>query len=182
MIEILYSIENIIINQIINSLMPISISMQLLINFISMFFFTGGTSLSDDFTKNSNLHSNARIYRGQDAPKNKYPFYVDLFITFHNAKDGNGEKLMKHGSGVLISKIHILTTAHIFYPYKGKKKYVKDTYKGEAYAGGLDVAAFNNGTSDDVEMIEFYDDDVTLYPSNQSPGENKIIAYFILRD
>ena len=169
------------INQIINSLMPISIKMRFLNNFISMFFFTGGILPSNEITKN-NSHSNARIYRGQDAPKNKYPFYVDLFITFDNAKDKNGEKLMKHGSGVLISKIHILTTAHIFYPYKGKKKYVKDTYKGEAYAGGLHVAAFNNGTSDDVEMIEFYDDDVTLYPNNQSPGENKIIAYFILRD
>ena len=139
---------------------------------ISMFLCTVMSSSSDNITKDFTFHTNSRIYKGQDAPKNKYPFYVDLFITFDNAKDGNGEKLMKHGSGVLISKIHILTTAHIFYPYKGKKKYVKDTYKGEAYAGGLDVAAFNNGTSDDVEMIEFYDDDVTLYPNNQSPGEN----------
>ena len=61
-------------------------------------------------------------------PQKISPFYVDLFITFENAKDEKGEKLQHHGSGIMISKIHILTCAHIFYPYTGKNKYVKDKY------------------------------------------------------
>ena len=124
-------------------------------------------------TKDSSLDSNSRIYRGKDAPKNKYPFYVDLFITFENAKDEKGEKLQHHGSGIMISKIHILTCAHIFYPYTGKNRYVKDTYNGEAYAGGLDVAAFINGTSEPLENVDFSESEVTIYPV-----ENKfLLAY-----
>ena len=99
---------------------------------------------------------------------------MDLFINFKNAKDEKGKKLQLHGSGVIISKIHILTCAHIFYPYKGKNKYVKDTYEGTAYAGGLDVAAFNNKTSEPLEKVDFYESEVTIYP-----GENKIIISFL---
>ena len=137
---------------------------------ISMFLCTVMSSSSDNITKDFTFHSNSRIYKGQDAPKNKYPFYVDLFITFENAKDEKGEKLQHHGSGIMISKIHILICAHIFYPYMGKNKYVKDTYNGEAYAGGLDVAAFINSTSEPLENVDFSESEVTIYP-----GENKIL-------
>ena len=95
--------------------------MPLLKNVVLIFIFmylSSDTLADDTITKDSSLHSNARIYRGQDAPKNKYPFYVDLFIHFENAKNEKGDNLKRHhGSGVIISKIHILTCAHIFYPY-----------------------------------------------------------------
>ena len=60
--------------------------------------------------------------------------------------------------------------SHIFYSYTGRNKYVKDTYNGEAYAGGLDVAAFINGTSEPLENVDFSESEVTIYP-----GENKIL-------
>ena len=95
--------------------------MPLLKNLVLIFIFmylSSDTIADDTITNDSSLYSNARIYRGQDAPKNKYPFYVDLFIHFENAKNENGDNLKRHhGSGVIISKIHILTCAHIFYPY-----------------------------------------------------------------
>ena len=153
--------------------------MPLLKNLVLIFIFmylSTDTLADNTITKDSSLHSNARIYRGQDAPKNKYPFYVDLFITFENAKDEKGEKLQHHGSGIMISKIHILICAHIFYPYMGKNKYVKDTYNGEAYAGGLDVAAFINSTSEPLENVDFSESEVTIYP-----GENKILLTDIFK-
>ena len=83
---------------------------------ILIFIYLSTNTLAKDttITKDSSLDSNSRIYRGKDAPKNKYPFYVDLFITFENAKDEKGEKLQHHGSGIMISKIHILTCARIY--------------------------------------------------------------------
>ena len=142
---------------------------------VLMYFSTG--SLSDDtLSHDSILHSNARIYRGLDAPKNKYPFYVDLFITYDNAKDKNGDAKMIHGSGVLISKIHILTCAHSFYPYREQNSYDRDTFIGLAFAGGFDL--YNNGTSE-LEKVYFHYHDVTLYPNNESPGKYKIIISFL---
>ena len=145
---------------------------------ISMFLCTVMSSSSDNITKDFTFHSNSRIYKGQDAPKNKYPFYVDLFIKFDNAKDPNGNRMNKHGSGVLISKRHILTCAHNFYPFKGKDG--RDTYWGKAFAGGLvgGWKAYKNGTSN-LENVDFHYSDVTLYPDNKSPGENKIIISFL---
>ena len=69
---------------------------------ILIFIYLSTNTLAKDttITKDSSLDSNSRIYRGKDAPKNKYPFYVDLFITFENAKDEKGEKLQHHGSGI----------------------------------------------------------------------------------
>ena len=66
---------------------------------------------------NSQMQSNARLYKGKDAPKNQYPFYIDIHVKFPNVKDAKGELgLMNHGGGALISKAHILTVCHIFYP------------------------------------------------------------------
>ena len=56
-------------------------------------------------TKNRN---NARIFNGQTASKNQFPWHVFLEITFK-------DKRSKTGGGVLISKKHILTCAHVFY-------------------------------------------------------------------
>ena len=62
---------------------------------ISIFIYLSANTLAKDttITKDSSSNSNSRIYRGQDAPKNKYPFYVDLFIHFDNAKDEKGNNL-----------------------------------------------------------------------------------------
>ena len=149
---------------------------------IAIFIYLSTNTLAKDttITKDSSLDSNSRIYRGKDAPKNKYPFYVDLFITFENAKDEKGEKLQHHGSGIMISKIHILTCAHIFYPYTGKNRYVKDTYNGEAYAGGLDVAAFINGTSEPLENVDFSESEITIYPVENKFLLADIFKFYIL--
>ena len=52
--------------------------------------------------------NNARIFNGQTASKNQFPWHVFLEITFK-------DKRSKTGGGVLISKKHILTCAHVFY-------------------------------------------------------------------
>ena len=51
---------------------------------------------------------NARIFNGQNASKKQFPWHVFMKVTF---------KDQRHvlGNGVLISKKHILTCAHLFY-------------------------------------------------------------------
>ena len=67
--------------------------------------------------------SNARIYKGKDAPKNKYPFYIDIYVTSQKVLHPNSnQSYTNHGGGALISKSHILTVAHLFYPGHNKKK------------------------------------------------------------
>ena len=56
-------------------------------------------------TKNMN---NARIFNGQNASKNQFPWHVFLIVTFK-------DKTKERGGGVLISKNHFLTCAHLFY-------------------------------------------------------------------
>ena len=63
-------------------------------------------------------NSNTRIYRGKDATKNMFPWYIDLKIGYPDIKNPNKKNsfLEIFGGGALISKQHILTVAHIFYP------------------------------------------------------------------
>ena len=51
---------------------------------------------------------NARIFNGQNASNKQFPWHVFMKVTF---------KDQRHvlGNGVLISKKHILTCAHVFY-------------------------------------------------------------------
>ena len=68
-------------------------------------------------------NSNTRIYRGKDATKNMFPWYIDLKIGYPDIKNPNKKNsfLEIFGGGALISKQHILTAAHLFYPHMKKK-------------------------------------------------------------
>ena len=62
------------------------------------------------------LKSNARIFNGQDADDLQFPYYV--YIQFNTESK---EVADYEFGGALISKKHILTCAHGFYP-TGKEK------------------------------------------------------------
>ena len=68
-------------------------------------------------------NSNARVYRGKDATKNMFPWYIDLTVGYPDIKDPNKKNgfLENFGGGALISKQYILTVAHLFYPHMKKK-------------------------------------------------------------
>ena len=59
-------------------------------------------------TKNTN---NARIFNGLNASKNQFPWHVIMIVTF----DDKYYQRQIIGGGVLISKNHFLTCAHLFY-------------------------------------------------------------------
>ena len=77
--------------------------------------------------------SNAKIFSGQNATNNEYPWQVFIKIEFQNYPYPNDPLIMNSGEviyptdhihmfgGVLISKKHILTISHTFYmPYFNK--------------------------------------------------------------
>ena len=95
--------------------------MRLLLLFISLITITVGCIFLCKADGKS--QSNARIYKGKDAQKNKYPFYIDIYVTFQKVFHPNSnQSYTNHGGGALISKSHILTVAHLFYPGHNKKK------------------------------------------------------------
>ena len=70
--------------------------------------------------------SNARIFRGSDATKNEFPWYIRInthFPSIHKAGTGF------NGGGVLISMKHVLTVAHLFF---GNAKTKHNIYPLEA--------------------------------------------------
>ena len=79
--------------------------------------------------------SNTRIFRGSDATKNEFPWYINInthFPSIHKAGSGF------NGGGVLISMKHVLTVAHLFFGnLKNKTQYL--TFRGIAYAGVLNI-------------------------------------------
>ena len=58
------------------------------------------------------IMNNARIFNGQNASKNQFPWHVFMIVTFKGITKPiyNGR-----GGGVLISQNHFLTAAHNFY-------------------------------------------------------------------
>ena len=58
-------------------------------------------------------NSNARIFRGTDATKNKFPRYNDISVKFPNRN--KGKDFYGQGRGVLISIKHISTVSHLFF-------------------------------------------------------------------
>ena len=66
--------------------------------------------------------SNSRIYKGKDASKDMFPWYIDLKLEYPEIKNPDDSQ---KGGGALISMKHILTVAHIFYPFK------KDSFSNE---------------------------------------------------
>ena len=66
--------------------------------------------------RQSRLKSNARIFNGEDADELQYPYYVYIQFNMESNKVADYE-----WGGALISKKHILTCAHGFYP-TGKEK------------------------------------------------------------
>ena len=60
--------------------------------------------------------NNARIFNGQDAAPNQFPWQVLLDIKAKiNAKNST---ITVFGGAVLVSKKHILTSAHAFYDHE----------------------------------------------------------------
>ena len=112
-------------------------------------------------------NSNAKIYNGQNATQNMFPWYVDLKIGFPDFKHPKNPKSFVnfHGGGTLISKKHILTVAHSFYPNYEKEKF------SESYLSSLDGSAYAGyDLYDETHVRKFTGKDVTLYPDNTKPG------------
>ena len=79
--------------------------------------------------------SNARIFRGRDATKNKFPWYIHINTHFPSIHQDDGAF---NGGGVLISMKHVLTVAHLFFGNaKNKTQYLP--FRGIAYAGVLNI-------------------------------------------
>ena len=141
--------------------------------------------------------SNARIFRGKDATKDMFPYYVELEIEFiepieeldrkdlkkfrERLKSILGESTVpkeiiveRNGGGVLVSKKHILTAAHLFYPrYKGivmTENWNNLDFQAKAYGGIYDLRK-----KDKSQIRKFKHESVHLYPSNDTPGKTFVI-------
>ena len=91
---------------------------------ILIFLITSNLSVCN--SKCSGKIGNTRIYKGKNASKDRFPWYIDLTLEYPEIKNpDDSEKGTWKGGGALISKKHILTVAHIFYPLK------KDSFSNE---------------------------------------------------
>ena len=120
-------------------------------------------------------NSNARIFRGRDATKNKFPWYIHITVTFPSVnKDGDSY----NGGGVLISMKHILTVAHLF--FRNERDVIRTRYvpfEGTAFAGLLDIkndpylsTKSNKTIGSQIMKKRFYISDILFYPNNKNPG------------
>ena len=79
--------------------------------------------------------SNARIFRGRDATKNKFPWYIHINTYFPSIHQDDGAF---NGGGVLISMKHVLTVAHLFFGnLTDLTQYLP--FEAYAYAGLLNI-------------------------------------------
>ena len=83
------------------------------LRYIILFFSMSG--LSQCIKKRDTV---SRIFNGQDAKRDQFPWHVLLVVTFPNVQSTNDptRDLTQFGGGVWISKKHILTCSHTFYP------------------------------------------------------------------
>ena len=83
------------------------------LRYIILFFSMSG--LSQCIKKRDTV---SRIFNGQDAKRDQFPWHVFLVVTFPNVQSTNDptRDLTQFGGGVWISKKHILTCSHTFYP------------------------------------------------------------------
>ena len=91
---------------------------------ILTFLITSNLSVCN--SKCGGKNGNTRIYKGKKASKDSFPWYIDLKLEYPEIKNPeNSVKGTWKGGGALISKKHVLTVAHIFYPFK------KDIFSNE---------------------------------------------------
>ena len=76
------------------------------------------SGLSHCSKKCGTKNKNARIFNGQDASRNQFPWHVFLLVDFPGKPRVNDptKTQTQSGGGVWISKKHILTCAHNLYP------------------------------------------------------------------
>ena len=74
--------------------------------------------LSHCLKKCGTKNNNERIFNGQGASRNQFPWHVYLHVVFPSIPSETNpfQNQIQGGGGVWISKKHILTCAHIFYP------------------------------------------------------------------
>ena len=86
------------------------------LKYVIVFFAISG--LSHGLKKYGTKNRNARIFNGQDASSNQFPWHVLLVVEFPNVPNANDPNKWHEqtGGGVWISKKHILTCSDIFYP------------------------------------------------------------------
>ena len=134
---------------------------------------------------------NSRIYRGKDATKNMFSYYIDLTVGYPDIKDPNSKTgfVQIFGGGALISKQHILTVAHLFYPQMKKKlvlyylciyyeffHILLTIYLSPRDLSNIDGKAFA-GFLDPRQVEKFTENGVFLYPDNTLPGKLELYIY-----
>ena len=116
--------------------------------------------------------SNMRIFRGSDATKNKFPWFIYITVRFPSLDDKFG------GGGVLISMKHILTVAHLF--FRNERDVIRTRYvpfEGTVFAGLLDIkndpylsTKSNKTIGSQIMKKRFQISDILFYPNNKKPG------------
>ena len=70
----------------------------------------------------SKQSNNARIFGGKDAPKQKYPWYIDIVVEFDGNKNIKKKEKPTKCGGTLISKEYVLTAGHCFFDMNNEDK------------------------------------------------------------
>ena len=95
---------------------------------------------------------------------------LPMGLNYTLAMKDDEKSTVKFGGGTLISKVHILTVAQLFYPCPSllNTNFTRAPFTGKAY-GGLyeeEDRDFKN-----PRVRHFTDNDVDFYPDNTKPGK-----------